>query len=183
MSEFGSDKGSTSYAGSDLAKAAAEAFERVAESERSIGRFVMEFSQLQFSIRYVVAKCIGLDEKYFNIITAPYDFAILCTVARELLTIRFPERKTEFKELLGQCRRLNDERVKVAHGLWTLGDGGLAVEHASRTSLTQSSFFEQREKIDELSAEAQRLMQAVLGFRPAASMEQQDAARDGEQNG
>jgi hypothetical protein len=127
----------------------------------------------------VVANCIGLDEKYLDIITAPYDFAMLCTVARELLTLRFPERKADFKKLFDRCHQLNNERVKVSHGLWTLGDHGLMARHVSRWSLKPSFVFEQRDKLDQLSVEAQQLLQAVLGFNAVASGRKQQSPAPG----
>ena len=48
-----------------------------------IGRFIFEFSQLEFSIRAVLVSRLGLKEEYFNIVTGPYDFAKLCNVTRE----------------------------------------------------------------------------------------------------
>jgi hypothetical protein len=52
---------------------------------RAIGRFTFELSQLEFSIRAVLAGHLELPAKYFDIVTAPYDFAMLCKVFREVV--------------------------------------------------------------------------------------------------
>ena len=57
---------------------------------------------------------------------------------------------------------LNDDRVRVAHGMWTLGRDGLVARHVQRSSLQPQYFFEKRNELGRLAEEAQRLMQAVL---------------------
>ena len=129
---------------------------------QSIGHFIFEFSQLEFTIRVVVARCFGIDDSLFNIVTGPDDFATLCTVAREALYLKLPEKKEEIDEVLKDCRKLNDERVRVAHGLWTFGAEGIVLQNVSRGSLQARYYFEKRGELDQLADEAQRLMQAVL---------------------
>jgi hypothetical protein len=91
---------------------------------QSIGQFLFEFSQLQFTIRYVVTRYIGLEERYFNIVAASYDFAALCTVAQEVLRLRLPKEREKIDAVLAECRRLNDERV---YG-WSTGSGRSPME-------------------------------------------------------
>lgn len=50
-----------------------------------IGEFVYKFSQLEFLIKHRLFKALGLKQELFDIITRPYDFAMLCTVSAETL--------------------------------------------------------------------------------------------------
>jgi hypothetical protein len=53
-----------------------------------IGRFLFEFSQLQFTIRHVLAIRLELEDEYFDIITGPYDFAMLCKVTEQVVLLK-----------------------------------------------------------------------------------------------
>lgn len=92
-----------------------------------IGQFVSEFSQLDLTIRFLLANRLGLPEGYFDIVTAPYDFLMLCNVTQVLLCKQSPDKKEAIKKLFDDCRKLNDDRVHVAHGMWTLGREGLTL--------------------------------------------------------
>jgi hypothetical protein len=93
---------------------------------RAIGRFVFEFSQLEYSLKHYVAEEIRLNEKYFSAIVESYDMAMLCTVVKTV----FRQSRSEniariIDDLVKEVRELNDERVKIVHGLWVpFKDGG-----------------------------------------------------------
>jgi hypothetical protein len=53
--------------------------ERLRQTYEAIGRFIARFSLLQMVIRAMVLDALKLDEKYLEIVTAPYDFAGLCS--------------------------------------------------------------------------------------------------------
>jgi hypothetical protein len=127
-----------------------------------IGQFISEFSQLDFMIRFLLANRLNLQEEYFDIVTAPYDFLMLCNVAQVLLCKQSPDKKKAIKKLFDDCRRLNDDRVHVAHGTWTLGREGPVARCVPRGSLRSKILFEQKDKLIQLAAEAQRLMNEVL---------------------
>jgi len=145
----------------DLAAAQVLAAE-FAQGYQAIGRFLSEFSQLDFTIRVVLARRLGIADEYFDIVTAPYDFAMLCNVTRELVCKQLPHRKVNIEKLFDECLKLNDARVKVAHGMWTLGREGLVARHVQRRSLQPQYFFEKKDELSQLALNAQRLMQAVL---------------------
>jgi len=145
----------------DIAAARELAAQQV-EGHQLIGRFVSEFSQLDFSIRFLLAKRLGLADEYFDIVTAPYDFAMLCNVTRELICKQSPNIKDEIEKLFNECLKLNDDRVHVAHGMWTLGQEGLVARHVQRRSLQPKYFFEKKDELNQLAADAQQLMHAVL---------------------
>jgi hypothetical protein len=50
----------------------------------AIGRFIFEFSQLEYTLKHHVAEEINLREEHFNAIMT-HDFALLCTVAETVL--------------------------------------------------------------------------------------------------
>lgn len=133
-----------------------------ADGYRLIGQFISEYSQLEFTVKAILFGQLRLPEDYFDIVTAPYDFAMLCTVTKELLCKQFPDRKQSIDRLFKDCRKLNEERVRVAHGLWTQGREGPIARHVSRGSLEPKYHFERGDSLSKLTAEAQRLMQQVL---------------------
>lgn len=72
---------------SDERRQAAEEIQaQWADGFRMIGEFLFEFSQLEFSIRFVLGHHLGLAEEYFDIVVGPYDFAMLCCVFRTKMT-------------------------------------------------------------------------------------------------
>jgi len=94
---------------------------------------MFEFSQLEFSIKYAVSEAAGIKDKHFDAIMV-YDFALLCTIAVQVLGEPWDEaKKQELNRIIAKCRSLNDERVRVAHGLWVpFRDGGV-VHHVPRS--------------------------------------------------
>ena len=48
---------------------------------RAIGRFIFEFSQVEYTIRDYVGQSIGLNDKYFSDIVESYDVVMLCNIA------------------------------------------------------------------------------------------------------
>lgn len=148
----------------DLA-AARELAAQFAEGHRAIGRFLAEFSQLDFTIRFVLAKRLEIAEEYFDIVTSPYDFAMLCNVTREVIAKQIPEKAKDVEKIFNECHKLNEDRVRVAHGMWSLGEEGLVARHVQRRSLEPKYFFENRDALGKLADEAQRLMQSVLTIK------------------
>jgi hypothetical protein len=58
----------------------------------AIGRFISEFSQLEYTLKYYIAEAIGLSEQHFNAIASQFDFAKLCALAEYVLLHRAPTR-------------------------------------------------------------------------------------------
>lgn len=114
--------------------------EQQIESEKArdfqrIGEFVFWFSQLEFTIKVRLSAALGLSDNLFDAVTAHYDFAILCTVAIKVLLAKFPQREASIKKLFKDCRKLNDERVGISHGLWTHRGHRLVARHVARGTL------------------------------------------------
>jgi len=129
----------------------------------AIGRFIFQFSQLEFTIRVFLATQLRLSDEEFDAVTAPYDFRMLCAVAQAISLLRFPEQKKDIESLFGRCLALNDDRVRVAHGLWSdsIG-GGMAARHVARSSLKARHYFENPGDVAKLADNAQSLMAGVL---------------------
>ena len=130
-----------------------------------IGRFIFEFSQLEFSIRAVLVSRLGLKEEYFNIVTGPYDFAKLCNVTREASIVKYPERKEELDKLFNACLKLNETRVLVVHGMWLDDMDGLSLRIVSRGSFKTQTHSFKKDELTRHADKAQELMQRVIGFQ------------------
>src|SRR6266487_3168038 len=93
--------------------------QKIAEKTCSaIGRFIYEFSQLEYTLRHFLGEEIKLEEKYFDAVLC-HDFAQLCTVAENVFSqSRNKEFVAELHKLIKRCHSLNEDRKRVAHGLW-----------------------------------------------------------------
>jgi hypothetical protein len=109
--------------------------ERVAAEKtyRAIGRFIFEFSQAEYTIRYHLAQEINLADDYFVAVVESYDLAMLCTVASEVFgTSRANGNGAAIKDLINNFRQLSENRNRVAHGLWMPFKDGGTVRHVPR---------------------------------------------------
>ena len=57
------------------------------------------------------------------------------------------EHDKKLKALIKECRDLNDDRVRIVHGLWNIGEGGGKVHHVSRNSLKDRAYFDQADHL------------------------------------
>jgi hypothetical protein len=157
----------------------------------AIGRFIFEFSQLEYTLKHYIAEAIGLKEQHFNSIMS-HDFARLCGVAQtvllqtsadptsflesdwgeEQMAPRFAaalkplmdeqdaqkvQRTNRLRELLKECKSLNEDRVRVVHGLWMIGEGTGELDHVSRSTLTNGSYFRDPDKLAKKADDARHL--------------------------
>lgn len=129
-----------------------------------LGEFVVEFSQLEFTIRAALGGALKLPDDLINIVLSLYDFTSLCKVWQLVMTHQQPERAKEIEVIWKACMKVNSERVRVAHGLWTFGSETLEAIHVSRNSLKVETYFAEPGQLKELSKECQRLLQVILGF-------------------
>lgn len=131
----------------------------------AIGEFVFRFSQLEFTIRARLFNALGLKQELFDIITSPYDFAILCTVTAETLKAApglTDKRKKLIDNFFKECKGFNAEyRVIVAHGLWTTS----GARHVSRNTLKPKMHFPKVEEIKKRCDELRILMIRVAETR------------------
>jgi hypothetical protein len=128
---------------------------------QAIGKFVYQFSQLEFTIRHLLSDLLELTPDQFHIVTASYDFATLCKVTSAFIK-SLPEcdEKTadEVTEIFNKCFRVNDARVRLVHGTW--GDEG--AHHVSRSNLTQKAYFGKVQEITDITQEAKICLNLVV---------------------
>jgi hypothetical protein len=91
-----------------------------------------------------LAGALNLADELFDIVIGSYDFALLCTVTQETLSLGVDEvTKKRIKKYFNECHKLNQTaRLIVAHGTWTLEGGA---RHVSR-SISKPSITSQRSK-------------------------------------
>ena len=100
---------------------------------RAIGRFIFEFSQVEYIIRHYLAEEIGLKEEYFTPMVESYDAAMLCNVAKEVFGKRRPGKfASRIEKCISRFYELNPIRNRVAHGLWVPFKEGGTVHHVPR---------------------------------------------------
>ena len=103
---------------------------------RAIGRFIFEFSQVEYTIRYYLAQEIGLHDDHFSAVVQSYDVALLCRVSREVFAKSCANSNAAaINDLIGKFLALNDERNCLAHGLWVPFKDGGTVHYVSRSKL------------------------------------------------
>lgn len=125
---------------------------------RAIGRFVFEFSQLEYAIRHYLAQEIRLDEGHFSAVVESYDVAVLCNVAIEVFKKSREEKlAAQIRDLINRFRDLNQIRNRVAHGLWVPFRDGGTVHHVQRSSLQSKASANQAESLEKLADEASKL--------------------------
>ena len=133
---------------------------------RAIGRFICEFSQVEYTIRHYLAEEIGLKEEHFTPVVESYDVAALCTVAKKIFAKRRPcEFAARIEKGINRFFDLNNDRNRVAHGLWVpFTDGGI-VHHVPRdlnAVRLQNQAGELEKRADELNALRVELESAFL---------------------
>lgn len=119
----------------------------------AIGRFIFEFSQLEYSLKHHIAEAANLNEKFINSLVT-HDFAMLCVAAKQILgELMSDEKKDRLNKIISECHSLNQERVRVAHGLWVPFREGGVVHHVPRSSLKSARSVGQ---IEHLESQADR---------------------------
>jgi hypothetical protein len=114
---------------------------------KAIGRFIFEFSQLEAALKYYIAeKCEIKDEHFATLMV--HDFAMLCSIARKVLVADDDVDGKELNRIISDCRKMNDVRVRVAHGLWVPFMQGGTVHHMSRQSLKPRMSHDQTQELE-----------------------------------
>ncbi len=144
------------------------------EIKLAIGEFIIEFSQLEFTIRDALSRALGLDDALFDIVVGPYDFAMLCTVSKEVFKLKLDKETSEkLEKILGKCHTLNaTNRLPIAHGTWFYHGG---VRHVSRQTLEPRFLFEDIKELRKAATDAQRLMGLFTEafYKPSRALNEQ----------
>jgi hypothetical protein len=124
------------------------------EMYAAIGRFVFWFSKLEGILKSDFAGLLDLDNDYLDPVVSAFDFAQLCSVLKAMKTKRSPdEAKPKVGEFFKECMKINDERVRVVHGDWTLS----GVRVVSRGSRKAEIYFKEPEELLEWSKRCEAL--------------------------
>ena len=116
---------------------------------RAIGRFIFEFSQVEYTIRHYLAEEIGLREEHFRPVVQSYDTAMLCNVAKEVFARRRPGKfAARIEKCINRFYEFNSIRNRVAHGLWVPFKAGGTVHHVPRNLNEVDPFQNQAEKLE-----------------------------------
>ncbi len=130
-----------------------------------LGEFMVEFSQLEFSIRAVIGGYLKIPNDLINPILSEYQFVPLCRVWK-LLENKFNSEKIDVtKKICGELLALNEQRVRIAHGLWMPGVEALEALHVAKNSGRVGTYFSESGELKSLTRECQRLMQEIMGFK------------------
>jgi len=102
----------------------------------AIGRFVVAFSQLEFSLRFALGAALQLTDEQFDAVTATYDFSALCRVTKAVYLAKHAgddERCRAIEDLMNRCLGLHENaRNPIMHATWSLAATGRVARHVSR---------------------------------------------------
>jgi hypothetical protein len=129
-------------------------FELEKELYTSIGRFIFWFSKLEGYLKSHIVGILDLDTKVFDAVVSPYDFVTMCTVLEKLILSKGTASPEVVAKYFGRCKGLNTERVRVAHGDWTL----TGTRHVARNKLRPEIYFATPAELDALTDRCKRLM-------------------------
>jgi hypothetical protein len=149
---------------------------RMSESFKQIGAFVFQFSQLEFTVRVVLGGMLRLTDEQFDVVTAPYDFLMLCSVTKVILKRKYAHKAQHIDDIFKRCSALNDDRVRVAHGLWSDNLTHLTARHVARHSLTARHFFENPDDLARLTDAGRQLMAELIELTRADTTDTRDDA-------
>lgn len=133
------------------------------ELYQAIGKFIYQFSQLEFAIRHLLSDLLELTPSQFHIVTTSYDFATLCRVTSSFIC-DLPEAQAEedlqksVRDTFNDCLKVNDARVRLVHGTWE--EGGAS--HVSRTTLKPTAYFQSRAEIANSIEKAKVCLGAIV---------------------
>jgi hypothetical protein len=160
-----------------------DALSALPEEERfysAIGRFVEEYSGLETILKLVIAKAIGLKRKHFDALMS-HDFTLTCNIAKAVLPeFVAPNKSGEFKTLINDCMKLNEDRVRIVHGFWLITGKEGILAHVSRTSVKRSSHFKDANEIAGLAEKAAMLrfnLARIFPRRETSPEQNQEAQR------
>lgn len=137
------------------------------ELQRAIGRFVIEFSQLEFTLRAQIADRIDLIEPYFDAVLGWWDFSKLCQTLGALAEIDLAEHPVQLaarKKVISEVMRVNTERVRIVHSLWTLNASGWSARRVVAGKTKPEFHFQDIVTLYALSDRANKLIIELYGL-------------------
>ena len=140
------------------------------EAYKSIGEFIVKFSNLETLLKFLLDFEAQIQSPLKNQITYLLDVSIVIRLLKELYSKKFEkgsDLQRKFMGALNECHRVNEWRVRVAHGMWILeGDQQARTTHFSRQSLEGIEYFGELKEIRIQTAMVEKayknLLDAVL---------------------
>ena len=127
------------------------------EYHAAIGRFIVQFSHLEFILKLWTSETVGIPDEFQNQIIS-HDFAMLCTIAQKVLPHGLAEGADKpLKPLINKFRKLNEERVRIVHGWWLVQGSRPFLSHVSRSQLEPSAYYENPSEIEALADQVDQL--------------------------
>lgn len=77
------------------------------------------------------------------------------------------EQTKQLKELIKECKSLNNDRIRVVHGLWTIAGEPRELNYVSRQSLNNSSHFRDPDELAKKADQAAHLRNEISCWVPA----------------
>lgn len=130
----------------------------------AIGRFIFEYSQLEFTLKHYLADLLDTPDRHFSAAMSGYDFAYLCRLCERVFRDAVPTQRDAIQKLISKAQRLNDERVKVVHGLWMVHGDETGVSHVSRNKLEPQLYFDKLDDLTKLANEARDIRSAITSI-------------------
>jgi hypothetical protein len=139
--------------------------EEIGATYRAIGRFVVEYSELEYMLRFMLGVALGLRMDLLEPVIA-HDYARLCTAVLTIFkqTVVDEEKYKGLKKLINKCRGINDLRVKVVHGSWQPERKGGTLNHVSRSDLRGASLIGMRALLEEKADETRNILNDLDNF-------------------
>ena len=126
----------------------------------AIGRFVFWFSKLEGMLKADLAGLLDLEVNHMDPVVSAFDFAQLVSVLKAIkLKGCDEEAKPRIERFFKECMKMNDHRVRVVHGDWTLN----GVRVVSRGSREPAIHFANPDELVKLSERCEKL---AVGYYP-----------------
>jgi hypothetical protein len=130
------------------------------EMYRQIGMYIYWFSQLEYALRIVAAQHLGLTDGQTGWLMPMIDFASICGLCRAQLQTQPAEGREKGLDLINQTFKANEDRIRIAHGLWS--ESGSF--HMSRSSFKYGIHFSDLGELQRKAEEVRRLFHQIFGF-------------------
>lgn len=127
--------------------------EQVTKQYAAIGEFVICFSHLEWWIKRLIGEKLDISTRVQDAVIT-HDFVQCCTLLKTIM--RDDCNEYEFKrlnELVKECLDINNYRVRIIHGSWSVGRGHALLAHVPRGKLVAEEHYE---NIDDVVKSAHR---------------------------
>lgn len=142
-----------------------EIFNGDMQSCLAIGAFIYGFSQLEFTLKAILANHLKLADEHFDIVLGDTDFGRICTMLEATGALRFANdgnKLAKMQKLISRARALNNQRVIIAHGTWSPAKDGLVARKVNRQNLRAAQHLQTPEEIKSLAEQTEELMSACM---------------------